>query len=114
MTLLDYVRMTLLRAAVLFVLVALVAGGVRLLAGPPTATGPDYHDGTRRADPVATLIGQHDCWTSNGPAGVIPGHVVATLPSGRLVYGGQRLTARALDQLFANKPAGLTIHAFCR
>ena len=73
---------------------------------PPTAE-------TRALD----LYNAHDCWRDKAPAdmrGRVPGHVVVTRRNGRTVYGGPRLVSRALDQQFANKPAGLKIWAFCR
>lgn len=65
---------------------------------------------------VVALVKQHDCWTGNPPAdmvGQIPGHVVVTV-DGTTRYGGERMVGKALDQLFAGKAHGLTVHAFCR
>jgi hypothetical protein len=46
--------------------------------------------------------------------GQVPGHVVVTTRSGRAVYGGPRLTAKALEHQFGHKRAGLTVWGFCR
>jgi hypothetical protein len=62
----------------------------------------------------AALVDQHDCWTGDGPQGVIPGHVVVTTKNGVTRYAGAVMTGKALDQLFAGEEFGLTIHGFCR
>ncbi len=66
---------------------------------------------------VEHLLDVHDCWSGAAPAEMrhrIPGHVVVTTRRGRTVYGDPRLVGKALDQEFAHKRAGLTIHGFCR
>lgn len=66
--------------------------------------------------PAAILIHEHDCWTGEQPAdmaGRLPGHVVATLPTGRTVYS-HHLISEALDQTFNHTDHHLTIHAYCR
>lgn len=61
------------------------------------------------------MLAAHDCWTGQGPEGVIPGHVVATKSGDATpTYGGPALTGKALDQLFAGKDVGLRVHGFCR
>lgn len=70
--------------------------------------------------PVAMMIAKHHCWSGEGPAGVIPGHAVVTMPNGELRYVGHKLTGWALDQLpkevtgKAPVDHGLEVHAFCR
>lgn len=65
--------------------------------------------------PSTSLVVAHDCWTGKAPADVtIPGHVVVTLPTGEVRYGGERLVSKALRQLFDGEHHGLTVHAFCR
>lgn len=63
--------------------------------------------------PAAALLAEHDCWTDDAPADVIPGHVVVTKADGETVYGGERLTSEALGQLFDGEAHGLTVHGFC-
>jgi len=63
------------------------------------------------------LLEAHGCWRGQAPADMrnrLPRHVVVTTRTGRTVYGGPALVGQALDQQFAHKPAGLTIHGFCR
>lgn len=61
------------------------------------------------------LVQAHDCWTGQGPEGVIPGHVVVTHEGeAAAVYAGPKVAGQALDQIFNNEAHGLTIHAFCR
>lgn len=64
----------------------------------------------------ADLIGRHDCWTGQAPAGVtVPGHVVVTLPGHDApTYGGPRLVGDALGQVFDGEQHHMTVHAFCR
>lgn len=61
------------------------------------------------------LIAERDCWVGEGPAGVVPGHVVVTKP-GRVAptYGGARLTGMALQQVFEGVDHGLRVHGFCQ
>ena len=66
--------------------------------------------------PAEVLANQHGCWSGDAPAdmvGKIPGHVVV-VKDGRAVYGGARLVGAAMDQIFNDKPHGLTVIAFCR
>ena len=63
---------------------------------------------------VEQLVDRYDCWTSDATNPPFPGHVVVTLPDGRVVYGGARRTGQALDQLFGGADHNLTVHAFCR
>ncbi len=65
----------------------------------------------------AALIAAHDCWTNDAPAdmvGVLPGHVVVTLPNGVPVYGSERMVGRALDQVFGDAEHGLTVAGWCK
>ena len=99
-----------------------MAWGIRLALGGQLDGHVEGHyaPATPAGEAVAApshLLDQHGCWTSQAPAdmrGKVPGHVVVSTPSGRIVYGGTRLVAKALDQQFANKPAGLTVWGFCR
>lgn len=106
----------------------LLVGGmtVRAFAGPLYASLP-VESGTETfvidSDrPVAegspqALIEAHDCWTGEAPAdmaGKVPGRVVATLPNGTPVYGGQHMVSKALAQVFDGADHGLTVAAFCR
>lgn len=64
-----------------------------------------------------SLIAVHDCWTQDAPAdmaGKVPGHVVVVLPNGDTVYGGRRLVAKALGQVFDGEQHGLSVIGFCR
>lgn len=86
--------------------------GQMLLASTDVATVP-----AAPATDAELLIDAHDCWTGNAPvdmAGQIPGHVVVTTANGVTRLGGARLVGQSLDQLFAGKAHGLTVHAFCR
>lgn len=66
-------------------------------------------------DRAERLLKVHHCWQHDAPADVeIPGHVVLDLPAGRTVYGGPKLTGRALDQQFDGKDHGFRIWGFCR
>lgn len=82
---------------------------------PIDAVSPERRDAP--AAEVTTdaerIIDAHDCWTRNGPQGVIPGHVVVTR-NGHTIYGGARLTGMALEQIFDGTDHGLTVHGFCR
>lgn len=82
---------------------------------PVDAVSPEHRDvPAAEVTPKAErLIEAHDCWTQEGPEGVIPGHVVATR-HGHTVYGGTRLTGMALEQLFDGVDHGLVVHGFCR
>ena len=66
----------------------------------------------------AALAEAHGCWTGPAPrdmTGKVPGHVVVTRPGATgPTYGGPRLVAKALDQVFAGIDHGLRVHAFCR
>jgi hypothetical protein len=69
----------------------------------PNLTAPSYTERLieRKCEPVAE--------------GTIPGHVVVTAPGDIAArYYGQEMADKALNQQFGDKPAGLTIHAFCR
>lgn len=91
---------------------AVVAAAMLALAGH-SATAEQPSSAT--PDTPAALIAEHDCWTGSAPEGVIPGHVVATRDGATApVYGGAKMTARALDQVFGDTDHGLTVHAFCR
>lgn len=79
---------------------------------PQWDTASDQH----RADPqttaqaqAATLLAEHDCWTSNGPAGVIPGHAVYTLPGRGTAYG----PASVGFAIWQDDKPGI-LHGFCR
>ena len=62
---------------------------------------------------AAALAEEHGCWTG-GEAPTDPTHVVVTIGDDIApTYGGKALTDKALDQLFAGKDHGLTVHAFC-
>lgn len=67
------------------------------------------------ADPAQVLIEAHDCWTQAAPADVkVPGHVVVTR-DGHAVYGGRRLVAQSLEQVFEGVDHGIdAVNAFCR
>lgn len=62
---------------------------------------------------VELLLERHDCWTKNGPDGVIPGHAVVTI-DGRARHVGDQITGQALEQLFDGADHGLVVHGFCR
>lgn len=126
--------MTALRAAVRGVklgvaitAVVLIVGGMtfRAFAGPPFADLPaEAGGGAQVTDtrPLAAgsptaLVVEHGGWTGDAPAGmagVVPGHVVVSLPNGRVVYGGGRMVGMALAQIFDGADHGLTVAAFCR
>lgn len=78
--------------------------------------GHEPFDRPRPVSHVETLIEAHDCWTDEAPGdtrGVSPGHVVVTV-DGRTRYAGERMTGKALEQLFGGVDHGLTVHGFCR
>ncbi len=55
----------------------------------------------------AALIAAHDCWTGDAPAdmvGVLPGHVVVSLPNGDPVYRGGKWVGKALEQTAYDHP----------
>lgn len=111
-------RRTIASAVVRAVLVTagLVAGYASVAhLMPIDAVSPEHRDtpAAQITTDAARLIAKHDCWTQNGPRGVIPGHVVATR-EGRTIYGGARLTGMALEQIFDGTNHGLTVHGFCR
>jgi hypothetical protein len=61
------------------------------------------------------MLDSHDCWTGDAPAGIIPSHVVVTLPGHvEPTYGGRKLTTAALNHLFADGPTVGDVHGFCR
>ena len=78
---------------------------------PPVKTAQPVM--TDPAPTAASLVAENDCWTGEGPEGVIPGHVVITM-DGQPTLGGSRMTGKALAQLFDGADHGLTVHAFCR
>ena len=82
---------------------------------PIDAVSPEHRDvpAAQVTAKAERLIEAHDCWTQDGPAGVIPGHVVVS-HQGRTVYGGARLAGMALEQLFDGADHGLVVHGFCR
>lgn len=100
----------------MLLLIGLAASYVGIESTGPAAPGADaavmeirpHAEGS-----PAALVEAHDCWTSRGPVGVIPGHVVVTR-GGVAVYGGVRLTGLALEQAFDGIDHGLTVHGFCR
>ena len=51
-----------------------------ILADRTTAPAPTHVDTS--ADRVAAMLDANDCWTGEGPKGVIPGHSVVDLGSG--------------------------------
>lgn len=111
-------RQTIATAIVRAVLVTagLAAGYATTSHLSPIGIASPGHIDTPAADVTSKaerLVDRHDCWTKAGPTGVIPGHVVATR-DGHTVYGGPRLTGRALDQIFNDADHGLTVHGFCR
>ncbi len=63
---------------------------------------------------VEQLIDRHDCWTDE-----VPPEYERELPGGVVVTRGDRsfysieLVGPALDQVFDDRHAGLTVHAFC-
>lgn len=62
------------------------------------------------------LMDKHDCWFGDAPSDVtVPGHVVVTL-LGEIepTYRGERMTAAALNQIFADGPTIGEVHGFCR
>lgn len=67
---------------------------------------------------AAWMVEKYDCWTGEAPAdmqGEIPGHVIATVgDDADPTYGGTRLVAQALGQIFDGEDHDLTVHAFCR
>ena len=77
------------------------------------AVTPEPIDRPHAAGSPAALAEEHGCWTE-GEAPTIPGHVVVTLPGeAEPTYAGAVVTGKALDQLFAGKDYGMTVHAFC-
>ena len=66
-------------------------------------------------DSPAAPVEKHDCWTGEAPAdmqGVVPGHVVVTV-DGVPRLGGERMVAKALEQMFDGVDHGLVVHGFC-
>ncbi len=95
---------------------ALVAGGL-LWTGSTAQSLPSSPAAEPAPSRAERLVETHGCWTGPAPADMrdqVPGHVVVTTRAGRTVYGGPRLVRKALDQVFADRPGGLGIHAFCR
>lgn len=79
---------------------------------PQWDTATDMH----RPDPqtsqqaqAASLLAEHDCWTSNSPTGVIPGHAVYTLPGRGTTYG----PASVGFAIWQDGKPGI-LHGFCR
>jgi len=63
---------------------------------------------------VEQLIERHECWTDEVPQeheGELPGGVVVT--RGDRSFYSTELVGPALDQVFDDRDAGLTVHAFC-
>lgn len=74
-------------------------------------------DSVDRPDPKGSadyFIQKYDCWTSEGPKNVVPGHAVITFPNGKTRYVGSLGVEAALQQIFADADYGLTVHAFCK
>lgn len=79
------------------------------------AHSPSIQAPISQVSPADALAASHDCWEDQAPEGVaVPTHVVATTAQGRLIYGGQALTSKALEQALEIQDHHLTIHAFCR
>ena len=96
----------------------LLIGAVVANLDPAASTGPGVLPVPTATDSPAYLIDLHNCWTGEAPddmQGRVPGAVVATLPGhAKPTYGGPRLVAKALSQVFDGQDYGLTVHAFCR
>jgi hypothetical protein len=95
-------------------LVAVFAGGVAIGA---VWLGHGAETEVQQVSRSEALLVAHHCWSGDAPRrmrGQLPGHVVVTNRRGRTMYGGTRLVGLALDQQFNHKPAGLTVHGFCR
>lgn len=86
-----------------------------LVTGLPTidAERGDITGSNTPGTPAAVLVAHPDCWTTNAPAGVIPGHVIWQHPDGRTVYS-KALTGPALDTLFGDGDLAGRPVAFCR
>lgn len=103
-------KLRVLRALALPVGMTLGALGTLAVYTPAAAPVADVMD-TRpgiAAAPTA-LLEAHDCWTGEGPEGVIPGHVVT-----QHGYQGPAAVGRALEQIFDGADHGLTVYGFCR
>lgn len=102
--------------AVAWALVAILAAllAVLFFGGPQSGPLPVAQRPDAVGSPTA-LIREHGCWTGSAPAdmvGKMPGHVVVTV-GGKTVYSA-KYVGPALEQIFAGKASGLTVHAFCR
>src|SRR5688500_5568326 len=65
-----------------------------------------WSTGTVANSPLG-LMNKHNCWDINKKNMPIPGHVVVTRYGATgPVYGGKRLTERALEQMFEGKEYG--------
>lgn len=113
--------MTLRRALVRAVRTSLLCGAMLLVGAGIMTLRPTPSPVVLPTTPVesgptaADLLDRYACWSGEGPTGVIPGHVVATLPGDDdPTYAGHRVAGRALAQLFEGADHGLTIHGFCR
>lgn len=93
-------------AAIRFVSVAIVAMVLFFnvdLAAKESVNRPAVESGS------SALVDAHGC----SSAVQDPTHVVVTKANGQTVYGGQRLTDRAVEQAVFGMDHGLTVHAFC-
>lgn len=113
--------MTLRRALVRAVRTSLLCGAMLLVGAGIMTLAPTPSPVVLPTTPVesgptaADLVDRHGCWSGEGPAGVIPGHVVVTLPGDDdPTYGGHRLAGRALEQAIDGVDHDLAIHGFCR
>lgn len=63
---------------------------------------------------AALLLAEHGCWSSAGPEGVVPGHVVVLVDGESAPrYAGRRVTAAVLAQLFEGGPVVGQVFGFC-
>jgi len=102
---------------------ALTAGtcaaiGLVVAFAPDTATTEPVAPRPAATGSADQLLDDHDCWSGEAPAdmvGVVPGHVVVTLPGEDTpTYGAADLTSDALQQLFDGVDHGLQVWGFCR
>lgn len=107
-----------LARASIFPASAAVAGIAVLQLVGPTHVATTVPTPPAEVPAAVRMADRHGCWSGEAPArmeGRTPGHVVVTLPGQhRPTYGGPKLVAQALDQVFAGADHDLVVHAFCR
>lgn len=106
-------RTYLWRALVKSVCWMILVGGSFLAVHDYTTHLERVQDGLSYPEQIAA---RHDCWRSDAPEGVEPGHVVVRY-HGEMVahYRGAKATADALAYLFTDADHGVAeVYAFCR